>query len=144
MKNNLSGSGLQNYITMDLESLTNLRDKRNRFQVNRVDSVVTGNHSPGSPSGGSSGTVGSGATLLAYKDYGNGTSNGNGTRGDGNLELNFAQTSHSQKLYVNPLAHLSMSESCGYPQRHENRGSGLVDIDDDDESISDADDFKGQ
>ncbi|CAL8122036.1 unnamed protein product [Orchesella dallaii] len=71
---------------MDLESLTHLRDKRNRFQVNRVDSVATGHHTPVSPTGGSSGPVNSGATLLGYKDYGNGSVSptpANGTRGDG-------------------------------------------------------------
>lgn len=136
---------------MDLESLTNLRDKRNRFQVNRVDSVATGHsvHSPGSPSGGSSGTVNSGATLLAYKEYGNGNGamsppNGNGTRGDGNLQkMNLAQTSQTQTLYVNPLAHLAMNPSCGYPQRHVNEGTGLIVLDDD-ESISEAEIDKGQ
>lgn len=136
---------------MDLESLTNLRDKRNRFQVNRVDSVATGHHSPGSPSGGSSGTVNSGATLLAYKDYGNGTTSpttGNGNRVvDGNLQkINLAHTSQTQTLYVNPLAHFAMNPSCGYPQRQDNRlhGTGLVDLDDNDESISDEEADKGQ
>jgi len=55
---------------MDLESL-NLRDKRNRFQVNRVDSVATGNHPPILNE--------HAATLVGYKEY----SSGNGTTGDG-------------------------------------------------------------
>ena len=111
---------------MDLESLTNLRDKqRNRFQVNRVDSVTTGHHSPGTPPSAvvgdrdsCGGTVNSAATLISYKEYVNGNGNGpissspngngsamngngvgGGPRGgvDGNLQMinNLRQSCHS-------------------------------------------------
>ncbi|ODM98382.1 Bumetanide-sensitive sodium-(potassium)-chloride cotransporter [Orchesella cincta] len=129
---------------MDLESLTHLRDKRNRFQVNRVDSVATGHHSPGSPSGGPSGPLVSGATLLGYKEYnGNGSVSptpANGSRGDGNLQMNMTETSES--LFLNPMAHLSNSnQSCGYPQYEGTesiRDRIVHESDSGDESFSDA------
>ena len=46
-----------------------MRDKRNRFQVNRVDSVATGNHSPKTEQS---------ATLVGYKEYSNGGSSNGG------------------------------------------------------------------